>query len=256
MKNKIRELRERNNISQTELARIVGVVRSAMCQYESGARQIPDEIKIKLSDYFHVSVDYLLGRTEISNIANGYVPESIIAFPVIGSVRAGYDGMIQEYDTGEFIPVPIEFLHRRPSEDYMVFEIKGDSMYPLYSDGDRVLVLRTDSVDSGTNAVILYNGDEATVKKVRYKQGEDWLELIPFNKSYPTKRIEGADLGQCRVLGRVVTLLRDPNKLPKQPEQIKDEYSTLADQARVLNIPPEYLEQAIKTYGNFFGKKV
>lgn len=64
MKNRIRELREERNISQAELARVVGVVRSAMCQYENGSRQIPDSIKIQLADYFGVSIDYLIGRAD------------------------------------------------------------------------------------------------------------------------------------------------------------------------------------------------
>lgn len=62
--NNLKVLRETKKVSQAELARYVGVVRSAMCQYENGSRQIPDEIKFKLADYFNVSVDYLLGRIE------------------------------------------------------------------------------------------------------------------------------------------------------------------------------------------------
>lgn len=56
---------------------------------------------------------------------------------------------------------------------------------------------------------VLYNGDEATVKKVHYVYGEDWLELIPINPEYETKRIEKHDLENCRVLGKVVKLIRD-----------------------------------------------
>ena len=70
-------------------------------------------------------------------------------------------------------------------------------MYPKLLDGDFVLVQRTTSVDSGSIAVILYNGDEATVKKVKYSPNEDWVELIPSN------------LEKCRVIGKVVKLLRD-----------------------------------------------
>jgi repressor LexA len=82
-------------------------------------------------------------------------------------------------------------------------------MYPRLLEGDTILCKRCTTVDSGELAVILYNGDEATVKKVKYVQGEDWLELIPFNPEYPVKRIEGSDLEQCRVLGKVMKLIRD-----------------------------------------------
>lgn len=76
-------------------------------------------------------------------------------------------------------------------------------------EGDTLLCLRTDSVDSGTYAVILYDGDEATVKKVNYVQGEDWLELVPINPMYKTRRIEGADLQLCRTIGKVVSIIRN-----------------------------------------------
>lgn len=82
-------------------------------------------------------------------------------------------------------------------------------MYPKLIEGDTILCKRCNSVDSGDLAVILYNGDEATVKKVNYVIGQNWLELIPINPEYTTKRIEGADLEQCRVLGKVVKLIRD-----------------------------------------------
>ena len=81
-------------------------------------------------------------------------------------------------------------------------------MYPRLLSGDRVLVLRTNSVHSGATAVVVYNGNEATVKRVEYKQGEDWVDLIPANPEYPRKRIEGADLQLCHIVGEVKMLLR------------------------------------------------
>lgn len=81
--------------------------------------------------------------------------------------------------------------------------------YPRILEGDTIFCLRTDSVDSGDIAVVIYDGEDATVKKVNYVPGEDWLELIPFNPEYPVKRIEGSDLELCRVQGKVVKLIRD-----------------------------------------------
>ena len=81
-------------------------------------------------------------------------------------------------------------------------------MYPQLVDGDSILVRKCETVESGSIAVILYNGDEATVKKVIYKYGENWLDLVPTHPEYQTKRISGPDLEQCRVLGKVVSLVR------------------------------------------------
>lgn len=56
----LKKVREQKGLSQTELANIFGVVRSTICQYEKGVRQ-PDITMLKrYSDFFNVSVDYLL----------------------------------------------------------------------------------------------------------------------------------------------------------------------------------------------------
>ena len=210
MPNRLKELREAKGISQSTLAKYVGVVRSAMCHYESGTRPIPDSIKFQLADYFGVSVDYLLGREEKTNTfhpSNEYFPtDGIVTLPIIGRISAGFNGEAVEEVLGEQ-PFLQMSLHGYPPEDCFLLQVKGDSMYPDYRDKDIVLVHRQTSVDSGSVAVILYNGDEATLKRVVYKPNEDWLELVPKNPEYPTKRIEGADLQECRVLGKVISIV-------------------------------------------------
>lgn len=57
--------------------------------------------------------------------------------------------------------------------------------------------------------MVIYNGEEATIKKVRYEPGENWVELIPANPEFMTRRIEGKELEQCRVIGKVIRLIRD-----------------------------------------------
>ena len=105
-------------------------------------------------------------------------------------ISAGYNGIIDEVRTGNKVDIPLSALGNKNPDDYFVLYVKGNSMYPKLIEGDRILCLRCNSVDSGDLAVVLYNGDEATVKKVHYVYGEDWLELIPINPEYPPKRIE------------------------------------------------------------------
>ena len=61
---KLKELREERKISQTSLGNYLGVTRSTICQYEKGNRQPDFETLKKLSEYFEVSVDYLIGNTD------------------------------------------------------------------------------------------------------------------------------------------------------------------------------------------------
>lgn len=58
----IRKLRENAGINQRDFAKMLDIGNTTLSQYESGARIPSDEVKIKIADYFDVSIDYLLGR--------------------------------------------------------------------------------------------------------------------------------------------------------------------------------------------------
>lgn len=62
--NNIRFLREESNLTQVALADILNVGNVAVSQYESGTRVPSDDVKIRIADYFNVSLDYLLGRPQ------------------------------------------------------------------------------------------------------------------------------------------------------------------------------------------------
>lgn len=60
---RIRELREDNDLTQREVAEMLGMSQTGYSKYETGTNDIPTAILIKLADFYNVSVDYLLGRT-------------------------------------------------------------------------------------------------------------------------------------------------------------------------------------------------
>ncbi len=61
---RIKELREKRMLSQCQLASMLEIRQTALSRYESGEREADYATLIRLADYFDVSVDYLLGRTE------------------------------------------------------------------------------------------------------------------------------------------------------------------------------------------------
>lgn len=66
---RIKYLRERNNISQIEFAKKIGVSNTVLSRYESGDRK-PDYDTLQLiADFFDVSTDYLLGRTDTTALS-------------------------------------------------------------------------------------------------------------------------------------------------------------------------------------------
>ena len=65
---RIKNLREDNDLTQKELSIILHISQRAYSHYETGSREIPLDILIKLADYFECSVDYLLNRTTKKSI--------------------------------------------------------------------------------------------------------------------------------------------------------------------------------------------
>ena len=64
MYERIRNLREDRDLKQEDLANLLNCTQACYSHYESGKRDIPTEVLNKLADFYHVSVDYLLGRTK------------------------------------------------------------------------------------------------------------------------------------------------------------------------------------------------
>ena len=64
--NRIRELREDNDKTQQEIASFLCVAQNTYCNYENGRREIPIFQLVRLSEYYDVNLEYLLGLTDVS----------------------------------------------------------------------------------------------------------------------------------------------------------------------------------------------
>lgn len=62
---RLKQLREEKGLKQEELAQLLSVSPSAIGMYERDYREPSDELLIKISEYFQVSTDFLLGKTDI-----------------------------------------------------------------------------------------------------------------------------------------------------------------------------------------------
>ena len=228
LNDRIKERRLACGKTLLEIAEAINVREATMQRYESGRiKNIKHETIVALAEYFNCSPAYLMGWEDANgktDIALGqFAPgkseneiidvtkkwqQRLIPFPVIGVISAGYDGQALEEYTGEIQYIPISVLRGRDPKDFFVLRVSGDSMYPQLLDGDNVLILRCTSVDSGKVAAVLYENENATIKRVSYIKGENWFDLIPANPEYMAKRIEGRDIEQCRILGKVTQLIR------------------------------------------------
>ena len=64
MYQRLRDLREDEDLTQTELGKEIGIPQRTYSYYENGQRVIPPEILIRLAQYYETSVDYILGLTD------------------------------------------------------------------------------------------------------------------------------------------------------------------------------------------------
>ena len=61
---RLRDMREDADLKQVDIAEYLGIQQTVYSRYERGFQTIPLELLIKLADYYHVSLDYLVGRTD------------------------------------------------------------------------------------------------------------------------------------------------------------------------------------------------
>ncbi len=63
MYKRIRGLREDHDLTQKQIAQMLGMSQTGYSKYETGENDIPTQVLIKLADFYQTSIDYLLGRS-------------------------------------------------------------------------------------------------------------------------------------------------------------------------------------------------
>ena len=204
--------RIKNEMTLEEVAQLTGVTRQTIQKYENEIiTNIPSDKIEAIAKALKTTPSYLMGWEDEKGVKMTLPDDmaGVATFPVIGDVAAHLDSMAAIDWNEDTIRVPVEDLRGRPASDFFALRVSGDSMYPQYQDGDLVLVWKQATLNrSGDVGVILYNSEEATLKKVEYVMGEDWMKLIPINPNYPPKMIENEELEKCRVLGIPWMLIR------------------------------------------------
>ncbi len=126
--------------------------------------------------------------------------EEHIRVPLAGLVPAGEPKEVFE-SSGEAVDVPDWMLGRKRSNIFCI-HVEGKSMIDAYiDDGDRVLVERTNTANSGEMVVALLDDGSVTLKRLRIENGN--IFLMPENPEF-----EALEVRELRILGRVVGVLR------------------------------------------------
>lgn len=174
--NRIKTLREEYGFTQQELAEKIGGAKSTIAMYENEQRKPSLEVLIKLSEIFNCSIDYILCKTDkkTSNINN----DKIFLVPVYGKISAGLPNWAEECLDG-YLPIDPNLMNISSPDECFFLRVDGESMNKVLKNGSYALIRKTDFVEDGEIAVVLVNGDNATIKKFT-KQG-DIIALEPMS---------------------------------------------------------------------------
>lgn len=207
---KIKDLRQSRGLNKRQMAELLELPYTTYNNYEIGVREANSDVLKKISKTFGVSVDFLIDNSEFVygniNLPTPQIIDDNVEFPIIGDVAAGFDKIAIEDWTGDKIQIPSTYLKGRNKDEFFVLRIKGDSMYPEYRDGDKVIVLKQNAVDySGQIAVAIYGNNMGTIKKIEYKK--ECIKLVPINPQYQPEEIKDAET--LHILGIPMLLIRE-----------------------------------------------
>lgn len=194
---RIKELRKERKLTQKQFADLMYVDQTTVSCWETG-KASPDTEKLsRIADILSVSMDELFGQKAVSKSKG-------VKIPVLGRVQAGIpiDAIEEILDYEE-----ITDAMARQGEHFGLV-VRGDSMFPKIVEDDVVIVRKQDDCDNGDIAVVLVNGNEATVKKI--KKTPAGVTLIPLNPAYEMINYSTAEIESLpvRVVGKVVELRR------------------------------------------------
>ena len=227
----IREIRKRKGLTQKQLSELTGLKQNTISNHENGNRSI-DEVDIhvysnalgvspkELFDSYKESSDNL---TEIYNQLNSDRQEKVYNFATeqlkeqnnnvvnindyieeesewyevkfYGSVSAG-TGLYLDDEQVETISFGADMI---PSGTDFCLKVNGDSMDPMFHDGDYVFIKREKDFRNGSIGVVIVNGD-AYLKKIYITP--DSIKLVSLNKKY--KDITVSEDDNLKYVGTVV----------------------------------------------------
>lgn len=182
-----------SNMSITEIARKSSISRNMI--YKIINKNVYS-VSLGTIESICKAIDY-----NVDFIINGKTQKKGIKIPVLGSIPAGIP-LEAITDIIDYEEIPEEMAR---SGEYFALKVKGNSMSPEITDGEVAIVKKVDDAESGSICVIMVNGNDATLKRI--KKSEQGLTLIPTNTAefepmfFTNREIEELPV---RIIGRVV----------------------------------------------------
>lgn len=184
-------------LSAETIAERIHVSPTTIYRYEKGdIEKVPSDVLIEIAAALHTTPAYLMGWEEVVS------PPEAVKIPVLGRVAAGLPITAVE-NILDYEEIPHSLA---ATGEFVALQIKGQSMEPRIYEGDVVIVRVQPTAETGDLAVVIVNGDEATVKKIKILP--EGILLQPFNPTYQPMFYSCSDIENkpVRIFGKVVEL--------------------------------------------------
>lgn len=195
----IKQYREEHQMSLQDFANLIGTSRSYIHMLEKNVNPSTNKpinpsietLKL-LANAMNMDLDFLL--KQLDSEQQIYLNEEeykkqfektdilgnpVAPVPLLGAVKAGYNYLAQENWIGT---VDVETSLVGDGKDYFALKVKGDSMAPVFIEDDIVIIKKQNDCENNEFAVVIINGDEGTLKKI--KKTDNGIILQPLNPAY------------------------------------------------------------------------
>lgn len=199
---RIREYREREDLTLAEMAQRTGVPAQTLNRYELGKRAPKIDVAVQIAERLGVNPLWLQGYDVpvLTGVPDGFdpVPETYTV-PRVGAIACGTPILAeQNIETYDAVPNRIRC-------DFTLV-CKGDSMVGAgIEDGDVVYIRQQPEVENNEIAAVMIDG-EATLKY--FKRVGDMVLLSPANRDYEPIIVSGENLGKVKIVGKAVGFTR------------------------------------------------
>lgn len=195
----IKQYREEHKMSLQDFASLIGTSRSYIHMLEKNINPSTNKpinpsietLKL-LANAMNMDLEVLLKQLDSEQqiylnedeykkqfIKTDILGNPVTPIPLLGSVKAGYNYLAQENWIGT---VDVETSLVGDGKDYFALKVKGDSMAPVFIEDDIVIIKKQNDCESNEFAIVIINGDEGTLKKI--KKTDSGIILQPLNPAY------------------------------------------------------------------------
>lgn len=188
----LKYLRENKGVSINELSKKINVNSSTLSRWENEKNGATIDNAIDVANYFDVSMADLVGKDLMFDNAQIIEsPSDIISIPVYGSIKAGIP-LENQTDIVEYMEIPKNWA--KGNKKLFGLKVSGDSMYPKYNDGEKIIFEQTNDIETYKNkdCAVMINHTESTFKKVIIN--DSGMILQPYNSNYDIMPYSNSDI--------------------------------------------------------------